>query len=65
MEDDLAEGIRKNPRNGMLYLMRAMLDKAKFQNSAMEQDLQMAKDFGVNQEIYDLVTGKTRESGKR
>lgn len=65
MEEDLAEGIRKNPRNGMLYLMRAMLDKAKFQNSAMEQDLQMAKDFGVNQEIYDLVTGKTRESGKR
>lgn len=62
MEDLISEGIRKYPRNGMMYLMRAMLDKAKFQNSAMEQDLKMAREFGIDQKIYDLVT---REASHR
>lgn len=56
MEDLITEGVRTYPRDGMMYLMRAMLDKAKYQNSAMEQDLKMAREFGVDPEIYELLT---------
>jgi len=56
MEDLITEWVRTYPRDGMMYLMRAMLDKAKYQNSAMEQDLKMAREFGVDPEIYELLT---------
>lgn len=54
--DDLSDGIKKYPRAGMLYLMRAMLNKARFQTSAMESDLRMARDLGVDRTLYERLT---------
>lgn len=61
MRDDIAEGIVRFPREGILYLMRAMIDKASYQTSAMESDLKMAKELGVDKTLYDTLTG----SGKK
>lgn len=57
MEDDLAEGLKVYPRNGNLYLLRAMLDKMRYQNSAMEKDLKIAKEFGADERLYNTLTG--------
>lgn len=59
-EEDLAEGIRKFPRNGTLYLLRAMLNKSRYQTQAMEKDLATAKSLGVDQTLYDQLTASPR-----
>lgn len=59
--DDIAEGLRKYPRNGTLYLIRAMLNKARYQTSAMESDLKTALEFGVSRELYDALTATPGE----
>lgn len=57
MTEELNEGLRKNPRSGMLYLMRAMLNKARHQNSEMEENLKKSRQFGVNETIYNQLAG--------
>ncbi len=57
MAEELQDGLRQNPRDGMLYLMRAMLKKARYQNSEMEEDLKTARQLGVDERIYQQLTG--------
>lgn len=62
MADDLTEGLKKYPRDGMLYLMRAMLNKSRFQTDAMEVDLKMSKEFGVDETLYNRLTATPNNS---
>lgn len=55
-EEALAEGLRKYPREGTLYLLRAMLNKRRYQNTAMEHDLKTARELGVNEDLYEALT---------
>lgn len=59
--EDISEGLRKYPREGILYLMRAMLNKARYQNSAMESDLKTAREMGVDRTLYDMLTATANE----
>lgn len=59
-EEDLTEGIRKFPRNGTLYLLRAMLNKSRYQTQAMEKDLATARELGVDKTLYDQLTASPR-----
>lgn len=58
MEEELAEGLRKYPRNGTLYAMRAALNKVRFQTDAMESDLKTAREYGADPVLLDLVSGR-------
>ena len=53
----LADGIRKHPRDATLYLLRAMLNKARYQTQAMEKDLKTARELGIDPELYRRITG--------
>ena len=65
MADDLTEGLKKYPRDGMLYLMRAMLNKTRFQTTAMEQDLKIAREFGVDENLYNRLTATPGKSPEK
>lgn len=56
MSDELADALRRAPRSGNLYLMRAMLRRAMHQNSEMEADLRRALDLGADPDLYRLLT---------
>lgn len=58
VEEDLREGISKFPQNGDLYLLRALLNKSRYQTNAYESDLHIAKNLGVNEELYKTLIGK-------
>lgn len=58
MGQQISNGIRKYPRLGTLYLIRAMLHKANYQTDAYESDLKSAINFGVDKELYDFLTRK-------
>lgn len=58
MSEILREGIKKFPRNGTLYLLRAMLNKASYQTDAYESDLKTALNLGVDRDLYDHLTQK-------
>lgn len=62
MTDDLTEGLKKYPRDGTLYLMRAMLNKSRYQTAAMETDLKMAKEFGVDETLYNKLTATPNDT---
>lgn len=57
MNEELQDGLKRNPRDGLLYLMRAMLKKSRFQNTEMEEDLKTARQLGVDERIYRQLTG--------
>lgn len=50
--NDAAEDIRKaiemEPEDGYLYLLRAKLNKARFNNDDVERDLRLAEKYGIN-----------------
>lgn len=48
-------GIDAYPKNGMLHLIRALLYKERYQTDAMESDLKMAREFGVDKQTIDLL----------
>lgn len=62
-EDELRKGIERFTSSGDLYLMRAMLNKSRYQTHAMERDLQTALKLGADPHLYDFMTG--RESSKK
>lgn len=53
MRKDLADAMKKYPRSGQLYLIRALYHKAMYQTEAMEQDIELARKFGVEQQTID------------
>jgi len=62
MTDDLSEGLKRHPRDGTLYMMRAMLNKSRFQTDAMEVDLKMAKEFGVDETLFNRLTAMPNDT---
>lgn len=48
MADELADGLRRNPRSGNLYLIRAVLRRTRHQPSEMEADLRRARQLGAD-----------------
>ena len=60
MENELSEGLRKYPRNGTLYALRAAINRSKFQTDAMESDLQTAREYGADPKLIETIgqTGK-------
>lgn len=61
-EPTLTEGIKAHPRDATLYLMRAMLNKARYQTQAMEKDLATARELGIDPELYRRLTGTSKAS---
>ena len=57
MQEEIAEGLKKYPRSGRLYLIRALYHRSMYQTDAMEQDILIAKDLGVDQETVDALMG--------
>lgn len=55
-EEELGEAIRKFPRNGDLYLLRAALNKLRYQTSAMESDLTTARSLGADRTLTAIIT---------
>lgn len=58
IEEDLRQGMKDYPREGILYLIRALLNKSKYQTDAYESDLKTALNLGVDKNIYKQLTGK-------
>lgn len=58
VEEEIMEGVKKYPRDGMMYLMRAMLNKSRYQTDAYESDLKTAINLGVNREILNQLVKK-------
>lgn len=54
-EEDIREGLKRYPRNGNLYLIRAAYNKKRFQTDAMESDLRTAKEFGADAALLRYV----------
>lgn len=55
---ELDRGISRHPSEGLLYLLRAMLNKSRYQSIDMERDLKIANDLGVDPQIYKQIAGK-------
>lgn len=55
-EIDIHEGLQINPENGYLYLLRAKINKMRFNNKDMQRDANLAVKFGVSkQEVYSKL----------
>ncbi|MCM1474637.1 MAG: tetratricopeptide repeat protein [Muribaculaceae bacterium] len=57
LEETLRQGIKHYPREGMLYLLRAVTEREKFQNEDAEIDKKIASDYGVDPQIIDALFG--------
>ena len=55
-EERIRDGIKNHPRDAILYLLRAMLNKQKYQTDAYESDLKTALDLGVDKALYEYLT---------
>lgn len=55
---ELERGISRHPSEGLLYLLRAMLNKSRYQSIDMERDLKIANDLGVDPQIYKQIAGR-------
>lgn len=53
--DDISNGIKDFPQAPELYLMRALLNKSRYQTDAYESDLKTAKNLGINQNLYNSL----------
>ena len=62
MRDDIAEGLKRNPRNGELYLLRALYHKAMYQTDATANDLELAREFGIPEETIERFFPKKGSS---
>lgn len=60
MEEDIRKGISDYPKEGVLYLIRGMLNKRKYQTEAMERDLRTALELGVDRRLYNQLTATER-----
>lgn len=58
MSDEITTGIKKFPRNATLYLIRAVLNKSRYQTDAYESDLKTALNLGVDKELFNYITKK-------
>lgn len=69
MAEDIRNAIEQYPRNGELYLMRAMLNKSLFQNTAAESDLKIAKELGVDERLIqrylNITPSGTEKKGQK
>lgn len=55
-EKTLTEGIRRHPHEATLYLLRAMLNRSRFQTEDMEKDLATARELGIDENLYRQFT---------
>lgn len=52
MAEVIAQGIKNHPREGELYLLRALINKARYQTKAYESDIETAKRLGVAKSTF-------------
>lgn len=55
VEAELSEALKEYPRNGDLYLLRAALNKTRYQNDAVESDLATARAYGADPVLTSLI----------
>lgn len=55
-EKELSAGLKEYPDDANLYLLRAMLNRSRYQTDAMESDLKTAKKFGIAEDLYNSLT---------
>lgn len=53
--DDIKKALILSPDDGYLYIIRAKLNKARFQYKDMEQDLQMAEKYGYDRKFAEAI----------
>ncbi|MDE7180291.1 MAG: tetratricopeptide repeat protein [Muribaculaceae bacterium] len=61
-EETLRSALITFPRNGNLYLLRAALNRARYQTQAMESDLKMARDLKADKTLTELITSKENQT---
>lgn len=65
-DETIRQGLKKYPREGMLYLLRALLHKERFQNEEAEIDKKLAMEYGVDvQTIAIYFPGQPMQKHKK
>lgn len=54
----LREAMKKYPRNGNLFLLRAYIHKLSFRNEEMEIDMKLAKEYGADPHLIGIIEQK-------
>lgn len=57
-EADIRNALTTDPRNGFLYLLRAKLNRLRFESDAVQRDVQLAKDYGVEDAVVESFLHK-------
>ena len=50
-EADIKNALAMEPTNGFLYLLRAKLNKLRFESDAVQSDINLAKQYGVDENV--------------
>lgn len=53
--DDIRKAIELNPNDGYLYVLRAKLNKARFNTADVERDLKLAEDLGFDRGLAEQI----------
>ena len=48
---DIKDALAMEPTNGFLYLLRAKLNKLRFESDAVQRDINLAKQYGVDESV--------------
>lgn len=54
-ETDIRKALEMSPEDGYLYVLRAKLNKARFNRTDVERDLILAEKFGINRELSNQI----------
>lgn len=50
-DKDIKDALAMEPTNGFLYLLRAKLNKLRFESDAVQRDINLAKQYGVDESV--------------
>ena len=56
-EADIRNALTSDPRNGYLYLLRAKLNKLRFETDAAQRDVKLAQEYGVDDAVVKAFLG--------
>ena len=56
-EADIRNALTTDPRNGYLYLLRAKLNRLRFETDAAQRDVALAKEYGVDDAVVKAFLG--------
>lgn len=54
-DDAIYQALKNYPREGILYLYRAILHRSRFETTAFENDLKLAKEYGVDTQTIENI----------